>query len=435
VSVKVNGKEIHQGEEILVRGIGRGDGWKIATCLATVERDRSNEETVVLAITNFSNGQQTIPKGEIVGFAESVKNEVIAAVGVDWEDEEGNKEEEERIERRRKPRRTEKYPEEKGVFSVEKEKEKEKETGGSTPDEEISEEDIEKMVETVDVPKSEKEMIKNIIRKNRDRFCNELRKPGSAAHFLHRIITTTDMPITGRMPRRSQEEHKVVDEHAAKLCRQGVIRPSVSPWSAPVVLAKKKDGTWRFCVDFRRLNAVTQKDRYPLPRVDESLDALGKAKYLTTFDLTQGYWQIPLAEEDKHKSAFSTRGGHYEFNVLAMGLTNSGPTFQRNMEIILSGLNWKSCLVYVDDIIIFSATFEQHMKDIEAVLQRLREANLQIRTSKCQFCRKEMPYLGHIVSQGKVKLDPAKVEVIRNWKEPKTVSDLRAFVGLASYYC
>ena len=192
----------------MAKGIGRGNGWKIATCLATVERDRSNEETVVLAITNFSNGQQTILKGEIVGFAESVKDEVMAAVEVDWRDEERKEEKEERTERRKKPMKREKYSRrEEGVFLAEKEKEKEKEkgVGDYTPDEEITEEDIEKMVEMADVPKNDKETIKNIIRKNRDRFCNELRKPGSGAHFPHRIITTKDMPITSRMPRRSQE--------------------------------------------------------------------------------------------------------------------------------------------------------------------------------------------------------------------------------------
>ena len=146
------------------------------------------------------------------------------------------------------------------------------------------------------------------------------------------------------------------------------------------------------------MNAVTRKDSYPLPRIDDTLDALFGMKYFSTLDLASGYWQVELTEKDKEKTAFITREGLFEFNVMPFGLTSAPATFQRLMDLVLAGLKWHNCLVYLDDIIIFSVTFEQHQKDLESVFKRLKEHNLSLKTDKCRFCHKEIKFLGHIVT-------------------------------------
>jgi hypothetical protein len=162
---------------------------------------------------------------------------------------------------------------------------------------------------------------------------------------------------------------------------------------------KKKDGGIRFCVDYRKLNSVTEKDVYPLPRIDDTLDKLGKCKYFTTLDLASGYWQIELEEKDKPKTAFITPEGLFEFNVMPFGLTNAPATFQRTMNTILSGLTWLNCLVYLDDIIIFSHSFEQHIKNIEEVFERLCQAGLKLKLSKCHFGYKKFIILDLLCQQ------------------------------------
>ena len=138
------------------------------------------------------------------------------------------------------------------------------------------------------------------------------------------------------------------------MLKDGIIRPSSSPWSSPVVMVKKKDGSWHFCVDYRKVNSVTHKDAYPLPRIDATLDYLAGSTYFTTLDLASGYWQVEVNGQDKQKTAFSTETGHYEFNVMPFGLTNAPATFQRLMECVLTGLTTEQCLIYLDDIIVFS---------------------------------------------------------------------------------
>ena len=188
------------------------------------------------------------------------------------------------------------------------------------------------------------------------------------------------------------------------------------------------------CVDYRKLNSITIRDAYPIPRIDDTLDALQEAKFVSTLDLRSGYWQVEMDKESKEKTAFITHKGLYEFNVMPYGLTNAPATFQRLMDIVLAGLKWQSCLVYIDDVVIYSPTFEQHLIDLTNVFQALREANLTLKASKCCFCRKEMKYLGHIVTQDGIKPDPTLTKAVSNFPQPKTIKDVQSFLGLSGYY-
>ena len=212
---------------------------------------------------------------------------------------------------------------------------------------------------------------------------------------------------------------------------QGVVRPSTSPWSSPIVMVQKKDGSWRFCVDYRKVNAVTRQDAYPLPRIDASWTG---SAYFTTLDLASGYWQVELDNEAKEKSAFSTPSGHFEFNVMPFGLTNAPATFQRLMECVLAGLTPSECLVYLDDIIVFSTSFAEHLSRLQAVFRRLQHAGLKLKPNKCYFATKEVRYLGHIVTAEGVKPNPAKTKAVSTYPVPQDVHELRQFLGLANYY-
>ena len=214
----------------------------------------------------------------------------------------------------------------------------------------------------------------------------------------------------------------------------GIVEPSDGPWSSPVVLAKKKDGSLRFCMDYRKVNAITRKDAYPLPRVDDTLDTLGGSKFFTTLDLTSGYWQVEVAAEDRPKTAFSTPEGLYQFKVMPFWLCNAPATFQRLMDRVLGGLKWSSYKVYFDDIMVIGSTFKDHLQNIAGVLTRLREAGLKLKPAKCNFCQQQVAFLGHTISARGIATDPAKTEVITKWPTPQTRRDVQQFLGLANYY-
>lgn len=187
-----------------------------------------------------------------------------------------------------------------------------------------------------------------------------------------------------------------------------------------MLLVRKKDGTFRFCIDFRKLNEVTMRDCYPMPRPDDTLDKLAGAAFFTVLDLAAGYWQIPLKEEDKQKTAFAVAGELYESNVLAMGLTNAPATFQRAMNDLFRNMLGKSVLVYIDDLIVFSASWEEHVVHVRRVLQMMRDANLKAKITKCHFGMKEVTYLGHLVGVGGIRPERGKWRPLRRCRRPET---------------
>ncbi len=214
----------------------------------------------------------------------------------------------------------------------------------------------------------------------------------------------------------------------------GVIRPSKSPYASPVVVVTKKDGSLRLCIDYRKLNSCSTRDAFPLPRIDEALEALGQAKYFSTLDLTSGYWQVEVAEQDKHKTAFSTPMGLFEANRMPFGLQNAPSTFQRLMTSCFGDLNFTHLLIYLDDIIIFSKSFNEHLARLQLVFDRLREHGLKLKPSKCQLVRKEVQYLGHLVSAEGIRTDPEKISKVKNWERPTNRMEVLRFLGFAGYY-
>ena len=220
-----------------------------------------------------------------------------------------------------------------------------------------------------------------------------------------------------------------------QMLSSNVIRPSNSPWVSPVVMVRKKDGSLRFCVDFRQLNAATVKDAHPLPRIDDLLDALHGAKWFSTLDLKSGYWQVPISEQDKEKTAFRTSSGQlFEFNQVPFGLCNAPATFSCFMDRVLAGLHWETCLFYLDDIIVFSSTWEEHLARLREVFERLRHAKLKLGAAKCTFAAKEVSYLGHSVTEEGLLPGPSLLAAIRDIPPPKTATEVRSFLGLAGYY-
>jgi hypothetical protein len=228
---------------------------------------------------------------------------------------------------------------------------------------------------------------------------------------------------------KTQIEHMVQD-----MLQQGIIQPSTSPFSSPIILVKKKDGTWRFCTDYRALNAITVKDSFPIPTVDELLDELYGAQHFSKLDLRSGYHQILLQPEDRYKTAFMTHQGHYEWLVMPFGLTNSPATFQSLMNTIFQTVLRKYVLVFFDDILVYSKTWQEHLKHLAAVLQVLQDHQLFVKLSKCSFGVSEIEYLGHVVSGQGVSMDREKIQAVLDWPPPKNIKQLRGFLGLTGYY-
>ena len=258
---------------------------------------------------------------------------------------------------------------------------------------------------------------------------------GNCDLVKHKINLTNDQPIKEPPRRIPPALYTEVKEHLVEMIEAGAVRPSHSPYSSNIVLARKKDGLLRFCVVFCKLNNKTVKDAYAIPRIEESLHLLAGAKYFSKLDLRSGYWQVEIEEEDKEKTAFQMGGlGFYEFNRMPFGLCNAPATFQRLMEWCMGDLNLRDCLIYLDDIVIFSSTFQEHLAHLEAVFSRLAEHNLKLKASKCEFLKSEVTYLGHVVSEEGIQTEPEKLEAITTWPVPQNVKEVRSFLGFTGYY-
>lgn len=241
-------------------------------------------------------------------------------------------------------------------------------------------------------------------------------------------------PMLRPMYRLSPKETEDMERQVTELLEMGFIKPSSSPYGAPVIFVTKKDGTLRMCVDYRALNKVTVKNKYPMPRIDDLLDKLQGAKVFSSLDLQSGYHQIRIDEEDEYKTAFRTPMGHFQFRVLPFGLTNAPATFQTLMNKLFKPFINKFVQVYLDDIMIYSKNEEEHKVHLEQVLEVLREAKLYVKMSKCTFAAKEVGFLGHIVSTTGIRADPKKVQALKDWATPQNIGDIRSFLGLATYF-
>jgi transposase InsO family protein len=255
-------------------------------------------------------------------------------------------------------------------------------------------------------------------------------------NIVHPIPLESDAKPSYRpMYRLSPEEKEECEKQVKDLLEKGLIQPSSSPWGAPVLFVPKPNGKLRMCCDFRMLNKQTIKNKYPLPRIDDLLDILHGKKVYSSLDLQSGYWQIALKPEDMQKTAFNTHFGHFEYKVMCFGLANAPASFQSLMNDIFKDYLGKFVVVYLDDILIFSDTPEQHLQHLQLVLQRLREHKLYAQLPKCDFGLSELKFLGHIIGADGVKPDPDKVKVVQAWPEPTNAAELRSFLGLAQYFC
>ena len=258
---------------------------------------------------------------------------------------------------------------------------------------------------------------------------------GHTSLVKHKIKLDNCTPFKERYRHIPPNLFEEVKNHLKEMLQFGAIRHSNSPWVSAVVLVRKKDGSLRFCIDLRRLNARMIKDAYSLPHINETLDCLGGAIIFTSLDLKSGYWQVEMDEESKALTVFTVGPlGFYERERMPFGLMNALATFQHLMESCLgeSHLNW--CIIYIDDIIVFSKTPEEHLKRLQGVLDKLAKAGLKLKPSKYQFFKSRITYLGHIVSAAGIETDPKRIEAIKNWTLPRTATDVHSFLSFTNHY-
>ena len=290
-------------------------------------------------------------------------------------------------------------------------------------------------IQTDGLSEKETKEIEDLLTKHKDIFSTGETDIGHCTFVQHKINLTDEIPFKQRHRRIPPAMIDEVRAHIEQLAACGIIRPSHSPWASNVVLCRKKDGKLRMCVDYRQLNNRTWKDSYALPRIEEILDTLSGSKYYTVLDMKSGYHQVEVLEEHKCRTAFTVGPlGFWEFNRLPFGLNNAPATYQRLMEQCLGDLNMKICAIYLDDLIIFSNTMEEHLERLDKVLQRLKDCNLKLNPKKCKFLQTKVKYVGHIVSENGVEADPEKLEKIRNWPIPKTSEEIHKFTSFAGYY-
>lgn len=274
----------------------------------------------------------------------------------------------------------------------------------------------------------------SLLREFKELFVEKDEELGRTKVTKAHLDTGGTSPIKQNPYRVPLIQRKVIEDQVETMLKASVISPSHSPWSSPVVIVPKKDGTKRFCVDYRKLNRSLKQNAYPLPHIQDSISSLGGAKYFSCLDLKSGFWQIEMDEESRQKTAFTCFMGLYEFNVLPFGLSVAPSVFQNLMNEVLAGTINKHTLVYIDDIIVFSKTLEEHLQHLRDVFGRLQKAGLRLKPSKCEFLKESIKYLGHEITPSGIKPDTEKIQVIQNMFPPKNVRGVRSFLGMLSFY-
>lgn len=257
---------------------------------------------------------------------------------------------------------------------------------------------------------------------------------GHTDKVRHHIKLSDETPFKYRARPIHPHDVDAVRKHLQELFDSGVIRESESPFASPIVVVRKKNGSVRLCIDYRKLNLQTIKDAYALPNLEEAFSALSGSKWFSVLDLKSGYYQIEIEESDKQKTAFVCPLGFWEFNRMPQGITNAPSTFQSLMEKCMGHMNLKEVLVFIDDLIIFSSSLEEHEQRLKRVLQRLRDYGLKLAPEKCKFFQTSVKYLGHVVSERGVETDPEKIKALTTWPVPTNLKELRSFLGFAGYY-
>ena len=294
-------------------------------------------------------------------------------------------------------------------------------------------EHLRRLVDVEHLTDEQTRLLSGVVLRNQDVFAKPDGPVGRTSLVKHSIDTGDSRPIKQPPRRFPYTQQRQIEEEVSKMLEQGVIQESDSPWASQIVLVRK-DGSIRFCVDYRFVNDVTKRDAYPLPNITDCMDTLKGAAWFCTLDLACGYWQVAVDERDREKTAFSSRRGLYEFRVMPFGLTNAPATFERLMEKVLQWLQWEICLIYLDDVILFGDTFESTLRNLEIVLGRFRDAGLTLKAKKCELMKRKVAFLGHVVNSQGIHCDPAKIEAVMDWETPTTVTQVRSFLGLASYY-
>ncbi|VDI02506.1 Hypothetical predicted protein [Mytilus galloprovincialis] len=296
--------------------------------------------------------------------------------------------------------------------------------------------DIQFDLSKADLTDQQKQKLNLFLNQNRNVFATNLKELGKTDVYKHKINTGNAPPVKSRPYRTSPAAKQEIQKQVEELLKYDIIEPSKSEYSSPIVLVKKKDNTWRLCIDFRSLNKQSILQQHPLPRLDDVFDAIGQsnAKIYSRLDLTMAYYQMPMDEHSKHKTAFITHDNLYQFKRMPYGLNNACQSFQSLMTQVLRGLTWKHCLVYVDDVIIWSEDFDSHLQHLDLIFQRLKQANLKLRPNKCDFAKSEILYLGHIISKEGIKVDTSKTKAVETFPIPNNQHDVRSFLGLCNYY-
>ena len=286
-----------------------------------------------------------------------------------------------------------------------------------------------------EVEPDQKQAAIDLVKKYQHLFSVNSLDLGKTELVKHKIEITDSTPFRERYRRIPPQMFDQVKAHLEEMLSMGAIRRSHSPWASAIVLVKKKDGGIRFCIDLRQLNNRTVKDAYTLPRIDESLDCLRGSNWFSSLDLKSGYWQVELEEDSKPLTAFTVGPlGFYECERMPFGLANAPATFQRVMQSCLGELHLQYCIIYLDDVVVYSRTFQEHLERLEAVFKKLEQAGLKLKPSKCELFKQRITYLGHVVSKDGVGTCSDKTEAIRKWPVPKTVTDVRSFLGFVGYY-